>query len=244
MARVQRSSDVVEVHGEKALLYAGPGLLLLVLSGFLLKYRGESGMFVPLAIILALGGVGLVIVGIRAAWQIRRVTSVSLVCPCCEATNVLTALPDADFDCVNCHRMVPVRDGAVLPVSQVRCGKCNELNYYSDKTDVLLCESCNHDIPLAQSDDTKPRRQSFHAAKDDETAPCELVLVAEGNKHEEMVECLQHMLALNRNQVKGLLADLPATLLVGIPKRKADLLKAQLEMHGGRAESRRLEAVA
>jgi hypothetical protein len=44
------------------------------------------------------------------------------------------------------------------------------------------------------------------------------------------------MLALNRNQVKQMLEELPVTLLTGIPRRKAEMLKAQLTIHDGIAE--------
>jgi hypothetical protein len=40
------------------------------------------------------------------------------------------------------------------------------------------------------------------------------------------------MLALNRNQVKQLLGDLPAVLLTGITRKKAELLEAQLTSVG------------
>ncbi|MFX9012007.1 hypothetical protein ABTN18_19845, partial [Acinetobacter baumannii] len=57
-----------------------------------------------------------------------------------------------------------------------------------------------------------------------------------GPKTEEMIDCLQHMLALNRNQVKQMFDELPVTLLTGIPKKKAELLSAQISSHGGTAD--------
>ena len=46
------------------------------------------------------------------------------------------------------------------------------------------------------------------------------------------------MLAMNRNQVKQMLEEAPVVLLTGIPKKKAELLKAQIEMHHGKADTR------
>ena len=134
--------------------------------------------------------------------------------------------------------MIPITDGKVLPVAQVRCGFCNALNYYSDKTELLLCEECNHEIPIA-TEDGRPAKQmpSFYAVTDDD-ALYELVLVAHGYKTEELINALQHMLALNRSQVKQLLGELPAVLLTGINRKKAEMLKAQLSVNDGLAEMR------
>ena len=71
---------------------------------------------------------------------------------------MLVAPPEEDFPCLRCIRMIPVVDGKPLAVSQVRCGYCNELNFYSDKTEVLLCEKCNHEIPIAFDDKGGPRK--------------------------------------------------------------------------------------
>jgi hypothetical protein len=68
----------------------------------------------------------------------------------------------------------------------------------------------------------------------------ELILIAHGHKTEELINALQHMLALNRNQVKQMLTELPVTLLTGIPRRKAEMLTAQLSIHEGLAEMRPL----
>jgi hypothetical protein len=46
------------------------------------------------------------------------------------------------------------------------------------------------------------------------------------------------MLALNRNQVKQMLDELPVTMLTGITKKKAEMLQAQLSIHDGEAEIR------
>lgn len=242
MPKVQRSSDVVEVHGERAFIFGLPGLALMGLGAFLLRYQGESGMFVPLAAIFIALGLGLVGYGLWAAVQIRRVSTIHLQCPYCDARNSLVTNPEEDFRCGECNRMVPVVDGAILPVEQVRCGFCNGLNYFSSKTEVLLCEECNHDIPISGDDDAPRRHSAFAVQADDQSY--ELVLTAAGPKTEEIVTTLQHMLALNRNQVKGILEATPAVLLTGIPKMKAEMLRAQITMHGGQAEYRPVGSAA
>jgi hypothetical protein len=153
----------------------------------------------------------------------------------------LTETPTADFTCIDCHRLIPIRDGKALSVQSVRCGFCNELNYYSEKTDFLLCESCNHEIPIAHEEGYVPKKHSTAYAVQDDDRLYELVLIAHGHKTEELVNCLQHMLALNRNQVKQMLTELPVTLLTGIPKKKAELLKAQLTSHEAAADMKPLE---
>ena len=57
MADVQRSSDIVEIHSEHALSSGLGSLALFGIAGLLYAYRGNSGMFVPLAAVLLLIGV-------------------------------------------------------------------------------------------------------------------------------------------------------------------------------------------
>jgi 4'-phosphopantetheinyl transferase EntD len=45
------------------------------------------------------------------------------------------------------------------------------------------------------------------------------------------------MLALNRNQVKQMLEEVPITLLTGIPRMKAEMLQAQLAAHQAHAQA-------
>jgi uncharacterized protein YbaR (Trm112 family) len=241
MPRVPRVSDIIEITAEKALYYAIGGLVGVGLAGLLYSYRGQTGTFVPLSGLLGLFGIVSLGTGGIIAWQIRKVTSVPVTCPICNTVNELTETPKDDFPCVNCNRMVPVQEGQVLTVSQVRCGFCNELNYYSDKTGALLCENCNHEIPISQ-DESAPKKviPASYAVVDDE-ALYELVLVGHGNKEEELIGALQHILALNRNQVKQMLTEMPVTLLTGITRRKAEMLRAQIGIHDGITEFRQME---
>ncbi len=241
MPQVQRSSDLVEMHSEKAISFGLGGIVCLVISGLLFAYRGSTELFVPLSIVLAIIAASTICYAIYCLAQVRKVTSVAVTCPYCKATNKLLETPSGDFTCIDCHRLIPVIDGQTLPVNQVRCGFCNELNYYSEKTDVLLCEYCNHEIPIAHEDGFISRKKiaSGFSIQDDDRM-YELVLLAHGHKTEELVDCLQHMLALNRNQVKQMLGELPVTLLTGIPKRKAEMLKAQLVTHEAAADYRPL----
>ena len=241
MPHIRRSSDVVEIHTQLAISFGVGAVVAFVLSGGLIYYRGSTGMFVPLAGIILAIGLACALYGIYCALQIRVVKHIFRECPFCQTHNAMDGAPTEDFLCIECHRLIPVLDGQVLQVEQVRCGYCNALNFFSAKTDVLLCESCNHEIPIAHEDGHVARRQiPTGFAVDDDERPYELVLVAYGARTEELIECLQHMLALNRNQVKQMLTELPATLLTGIPKRKADMLRAQLSIHDGAADSRPL----
>lgn len=240
MPHVQRSSDIVEVHSERAISYGFGGLVALALSGLLFYYRGD-GMLVPMAGVFATIGLGCLFYAVNCLLQVRKVTSVSVTCPYCKGTNRLIEEPEDDFTCSDCHRLIPIIDRKPIAVQQVRCGFCNELNYFSEKTDVLLCEYCNHEVPISHDDGHVARKKiaSTFAVKEDERL-YDLVLVAHGHKTDELVTCLQHVLSLNRNQVKQLLMEMPVTLLTGIPKKKAELLGAQIHAHEGIVESRPL----
>ncbi|MCE9557511.1 MAG: ribosomal protein L7/L12 [Armatimonadetes bacterium] len=127
--------------------------------------------------------------------------------------------------------MIPVQDGKILAVQQVRCGFCNHLNYYNETSVGLICEECDREIPIATVDGQLAPK-SFHMfTRHDDDKYYDLVLLEAGKKTEEVISCLQHMLALNRNQVKQMLDELPVTLLTGINKMKADMLNAQLSAH-------------
>jgi hypothetical protein len=239
--RIQRTSDVIESISERAIYFLVGGVACLVMGGIFMKYRGDSGIG-GLASIALVAGVALLVYGIYIALQTRKVESYTVDCPICTERNELVQKPeDQDVTCVACNHLIPIKGGLVLPVQQVRCGFCNSLNYYSEKTELLICETCNHEIPIFQ-EDGKPTKQlpKGYVVVDDNSL-YELVLIDAGKGSEDLVKTLQSMLALNRNQVKDMLDEVPVTLLQGIPKMKADMLTAQLANQGAKAESRVLQ---
>ncbi len=233
-----RRSDVIEMIGERVVTFSILGVLSAALGALFYFYKDlpYGGYAIGLAWVLLVGGVVMVLFSVYCSHEMRKVTSYKVQCPFCSGINVLTAQPEKDFKCGLCHREVPIKDGQVLPVFQVRCGYCNELNFYSEKNDVLICEKCDHEIPLT-IEEGKPVKHvpKAYAVSDDERL-YELTLVGHGGHREELIAALQHMLALNRNQVKQLLDEVPVTLLTGISKKKAELLQAQLALHDGAAE--------
>ena len=77
----------------------------------------------------------------------------------------------------------------------------------------------------------------MHAyARHDDTERYNLVLLDAGPKRQEIIAVLQKMLALNRNQVKEIMDDVPMTLLHGVPKKKAELMSSEIAACGGRSE--------
>jgi len=230
-----RKSDVIEIFSAKALTFGLGGIVAIAFAGLLYRFKGE-GSTLGLIYVLALAGVASVGYAFSSVFGIRKVTEFPVKCSYCEHVNVLTAPPIEDFPCLNCHRLVPIRDGEVLPVEQVRCGYCNEINYFSDKTEVLICESCDHEVPIAHEEGFVPKNLPKGFAVQDDNKPYDLVLVAPGPKTEEVIDCLQHMLALNRAQVKQIITDAPVKLLTGIARKKAEVLQAQLAVHDATAE--------
>ena len=239
--RIQRYSDVIESIGEKAFYFFVGAVFLGAFGALLLHYRGD-GMFLGLGWVLVIAAVGCLIYGIYVTTQTTKVQSFSIECPVCTEVNELTEAPvNDDITCVACNHRIPIQDGNVLPVMQVRCGFCNSLNYYSDKTDLLICETCNHEIPIHQEEGRPTKQLPKGFAVIDDNMLYELVLVEAGKNNEDLVKTLQSMLALNRNQVKDLLEETPVTLLQGITRMKADMLTAQLTIHGAKAEARVLQ---
>ncbi|RYG38612.1 hypothetical protein EON81_03210 [bacterium] len=247
MRKIERASDVIEILGERSIVTGIGGIGALAIAAFAAKYQGVGGNYAPMQGILVLAGIGGLGYAAFTASKIRKVAAVTVVCPYCEGRNVLTEQPDEDVRCTTCQRMVPILRGKILAVEQVRCGYCNALNYYSEKTEVLLCEECNREVPISRDDDpSKPQKRLMpgFAVSSEEDSLYDLVLLNGGPKQEEMIDCLQHMLALNRNQVKNILSETPALLLTGISHRKAEMLKAQISMHDGEARTDRSAEVA
>jgi hypothetical protein len=233
-----RKSDIIEMIGEKAIVYGLGGILAAAFGWMLYQYRvNEGGAYiVGLAWVLMVGGLAMILFSMYCATQVRKVTGFRVKCPYCAKKNVLVEPPNEDFLCESCNRQIPVQDGNVLPVFQVRCGYCNELNFYNAKTEVLICENCDHEVPITTEDGKAPKHVPRGYAVTDDDQLYELVLIAQGHKTEELINTLQQMLALNRGQVKQILNELPTTLLTGITRKKAEMLQAQLAIHDGVAE--------
>lgn len=234
---VTRVEVVQEEFASQAIISAIPGVLIAIVGGVMFYYqRSQGGSFGVLAGILIFIGVALVAFGLYKANKVKKVQSYAVECPFCQEQNLLTAAPKADFRCDKCNREVPVnQDGAILDVFQVRCGYCNTLNYYSEKSTGLICEECDRAIPIASDEETYAKKVFDSYTVHDDDHPYDLILT-EAPKTEEMIKCLQSMLALNRNQVKDILEELPQTLLQGVPKKKAELLAAQITVHKGKAD--------
>lgn len=235
MTEFDRSSNIKEERAQRALMALVPGVIGLGIAGVM--YAFPEPALAGLRLIILLASVGAVGYG---AWQfslMRKITSFDIVCPFCQAKNTFTEQPMEDVRCNSCNREIPILDGKILKVFQVRCGYCNTLNWYSEKSTGLICEECDREIPISTDEEHTPSK-AFHAfTRHDDDSPYNLVLVDPGPKHEEMIPVLQKMLALNRNQVKEIMDEVPVVLLQGVPKKKAELMAAQIESHGGRANS-------
>ena len=234
----KRRSDVLEAIAERFLLWFIGGSLLIAISFLLWTYRGDEFYMLGFFLVFMGVGVAMVSLAIIAAFEVQHVTSFSVKCPYCETKNVLTAKPEKDFTCIHCQRVIPINDGQVMQVYQVRCGYCNELNYYNDKSEALICENCDHEIPIAVSDEQVKRNLPRGFTVQDDPNLYELLLISPGPRHEEVISTLQHMLAMSRAQVKQILTEVPVTLLHGIPRRKAEALQTQLTVHDAVAEFR------
>jgi hypothetical protein len=238
MSAPEKRARVVEVHWEHALTWGVFGILSLLAGLFFLKY-GYDWLGVDFTSLswpfFAMAPLLIAYAGYRI-YASKHEESHRTSCPYCDHEIEFTAKPTEDFVCDKCHRRVPVLDGKILDVTGVRCGYCGALNYMSEKTEVLICEDCDREIPLLDAATGEVRHAPRGFARVDDEYLYALSLTGVGRDREAMIVSLQHMLALNRNQVKDLLEELPATLLTGINRRKAEMLKAQLEASGGDAE--------
>lgn len=241
MSHVARRSDVVETHAVKALSFGLGAVTMLIAAIVLFIYRGQ-GMLIGLVAVLFIGALVCGTLSVYWGMQIRKVGGYPLTCVYCQATFDLLTKPDhEDVTCPECHRLIPVENGEVLPVAEVRCGFCNALNYYSRKSTYLICEQCDHEIPISVGDELAPRHAPAGYVVIDDNQTYSLRFVGADHAGEDLVQCLQHMLALNRGQVKQIIAEAPTVLLTGITRKKAELLAAQIATHGGKAD---FEAVA
>lgn len=224
----ERSSDVVENFASNALMISLGSLGAIALGALFVSYRS---MFMILGILLILMGVAGLVYAVKLTRQIKGVSSNDLTCPYCAAKNYYTEAPKESVTCAECSRLIPIFEGRILKVSQVRCGYCRHLNYYNEHSVGLICENCNREIPIATDSGELASAAFKKFVVTDDTAVYDLVLKDAGPKDEEVISVLQSMLALNRNQVKQMLEETPVVLLTGIPKMKAEMLCAQLTAH-------------
>lgn len=238
MSTPEKRSHAVETHWEHAVTWGVLGLLSLLVGLFFVRYGYDwlGVNFTSLSFpFLAAGPLLLGYAGYRI-WASRKEPVFTSQCPYCSTYIEFTSAPEEDFVCDSCNRRVPVQNGKVLEVTGVRCGYCGALNYMSDKTEVLICEQCDREIPLLNPITGEMRHAPRGFARVDDEGVYELLLVDVGREREAVITSLQHMLALNRNQVKDMLDNVPVTLLTGINRRKAEMLRAQLEASGASAE--------
>jgi len=236
--KTEKTSDVIEERSEVALEYVLGGVVVLLLGLLLFRYNDyKYGEYIKgLSYIFIAGGVLSAIYGFSRAWKVREVPGIGVECCYCKKINKVTEAPTGDFLCSYCNRSIPILDGTVMQVFQVRCGYCNELNYYNAKTEVLICEKCDREIPIAQEEGKGRKHLPRGFVVQDDPNLYDLVLAETGPKEEELIPVLQHMLALNRKQVKQIMEEVPAVLLTGITRKKAEMLAAQLAAHDAKAE--------
>ncbi|MEP0764952.1 MAG: hypothetical protein HRF45_00210 [Fimbriimonadia bacterium] len=231
MAEPIRRSDVAEKDIEAG-IYWLIGSLVVALLGFLFGRYGGGGPVSTVGwIILAVTPIGLIVSGTKF-YAAKNVPGVPVLCPYCHSKTYFLAPPAGDFTCDNCHRRVAVEDGKPLRVIEVKCGFCGSLQRFSERTEVALCEECDHEIPLASSETGHMKHLAKGIALEEDPRPYDLILVAPGPQVEPLIGRLQQVLALPRNQVKDMLVSLPVTLLHGIPMRKAKMLHDELVRMG------------
>ncbi|MCH8275505.1 MAG: ribosomal protein L7/L12 [Armatimonadetes bacterium] len=245
MSTPEKRSNVIEIHWEHAISWSVLGVLSLLLGLLILRYGlYEMDLFSVRLDLTSLSWPLLAAAPLLFAYAVyralasRQEPSYTALCSYCSHEMVFTEQPQDDFVCDECHRRVPVVEGKILEVTGVTCGFCGGLNYMSEKTQVLICEECDREIPLLDPETGEMRHVPKGFARVDDENLYELVLVDSGREREEVINSLQHMLALNRNQVKAMLDEMPVTLLTGINRRKAEMLSAQLESSGATAERR------
>jgi hypothetical protein len=236
MSDIDRSSNIREVRAMRAFASIVPGLVALGIAAPMFIWDTD-GWTLGLRWVLALAGVGAICYGVWNIAEMRKITTFEIVCPFCQGKNVFTEQPMSDVRCDKCNRDVPIIGGRQLRVFQVRCGFCNALNWYSEKSTGLICEECDREIPISTDESHAPTKAFHTYTRHDDDAPYNLILLDAGQKHEDIIPVLQKMLALNRNQVKDIMDDVPVVLLQGVPKKKAELMAAQIQAHGGRADS-------
>jgi ribosomal protein L7/L12/ribosomal protein L37AE/L43A len=233
-----RLTNVREQYAERALYFFLGAAALGVASTLMFIYGRGIVMVAELLLLLALVALGFSVFFIT---KIKKIPSSSITCPFCGNVNAFLRPPTDDFNCEGCHRMVPIQDGKVMEVMQVRCGYCNALNFYSLKTEVLICENCDREIPIANEDGVPSKSIPRSFLRVDDDSLYELVLTDPGRSKEQAILEIQRLLALNRNIVREMVENPPQVLLTKIAKQKAEMVQKELFAHGIRSEYRQVQ---
>jgi ribosomal protein L7/L12/ribosomal protein S27E len=232
---IERSGNLREKATQKALMAGVPGLILFII-GFLMVfvYPGELGRGIAFVIF----GAG--IVGVAAAIyfvvQMRTITEFSIKCPFCSGKNTFLQSPQSDVRCVSCDRQIPIDNGKILAVDEVRCGFCNTLNWYNEKTVGLFCESCGRVIPISVDEGEEGVFALEKFGLQDDNTKYDIYLGKDHQNKEALIGELQRLLSTNRAVVKDLMDAAPVKILEGVPRRKAERIAKDIMDVGGYAE--------
>lgn len=236
MAQPTRA-EVIEAELQRILpiVFWGIGVFLL---GLFLIYLSTIATWMPFAIgvIVTLAGLG---IGGYGGWQYMQLNNLPTyraLCPYCDRPTLFLAPPTEDYACEQCHRVVAIEGGQVVPPLVLVCRHCGSPQKVSPRAKMFICDNCNG------QNDLKPAKPGVAAGtarageESIEYTTYDLVLVEAGHNTDEVLEILGTILAAPRDHCRGILKDLPMVILVDLPRRKADSYRRMLREAGATAE--------
>ncbi len=232
---IERSGNLREKTTQKAIMAGVPGLILLAV-GFVMVFLYPGQTFRGLAFVIFFAGIAGTVLSIYFFTRMRLITEFSIKCPFCSGKNTFLQSPQSDVRCVSCDREIPIVQGRILPVEEVRCGFCNALNFYNEKTVGLFCESCGRVIPISVGEGEEGMMYLEKFGLQDDDGKYDIWLGEDVQNREVLIGELQRLLATNRNVVKELLENTPVKILEGLPRRKAERIAKDIMDAGGYAE--------
>jgi len=98
-----------------------------------------------------LAGLTIIVSAIYRMLTVGKIPTVPYTCPYCDGVNRLTSVPTQDFDCETCLRTVRFENGAMAPIIEITCPRCDAKHRTSLKTQRYVCDKCNASIPVEQA---------------------------------------------------------------------------------------------
>jgi transposase-like protein len=193
--------------------------------------------------LIGLAGLGLAGAATYNGIETRKLRGVGFACPYCDRDNRFEGDPNESFECEYCNRTIHFEDGMPVPVRAVSCPFCHTDHRVAVNVQRYVCDKCNRPLELATESRGRPAAVVNGAVESSAGQQFDVLLLSVDRRQENEVALkLQNLLVVNLAEARRLMATatMPAPLVVchGLPQRKAEAIRRQLQDLGATATLR------
>ena len=247
--RVRKLAEVQEATWTQASGKILAGILLVAAAASLIYFTKYWFIGMRLRVadtvlgFVALAGAGLAGAAIYNGVQTRKLRGVGFLCPYCDKDNRFEDEPNESFECEFCNRTVHFEDGVPVPVRVVSCPSCHADHRVAVNVQRYVCDRCNRSLELATESRGRPTTLAAGAVESAAPQNFDVLLISVDRRQENEVALkLQNLLVVNLPEARRLMAtastSAPLVVSHGMPQRKAEAIRRQLQDLGATATLR------